>query len=47
MREFPDLSRLLPHREAIRVAVNLELKDFETEVSDGDEVALMPPFSGG
>ena len=31
----------------LKVAVNQELKDFQTEVFDGDEVAFMPPYSGG
>jgi len=30
-----------------RVSVNRKMADGETPVSPGDEIALMPPFSGG
>jgi molybdopterin converting factor subunit 1 len=31
----------------ILVSVNLDVASFETIIKDGDEVALLPPFSGG
>jgi molybdopterin synthase catalytic subunit len=31
----------------IAVSVNLEVMDFDTELRDGDEVAFLPPVSGG
>ena len=31
----------------VRIAVNQELTDAEVTLSDGDEVALMPPITGG
>ena len=31
----------------ILVSVNLEVASFDTIIKDGDEVALLPPFSGG
>lgn len=37
----------LPAREAIRPAVNHEFADWTDTVSDGDEVAFIPPVSGG
>ena len=37
----------LRNREALRVAVNQELCEFDAPVSVGDEVALFPPMTGG
>jgi len=31
----------------LRVAVNQEMADADTEVKDGDEVAFFPPVTGG
>lgn len=42
--EFPDLA---PLRRAVSVAVNEEFSRFAARVYDGDEVALLPPVSGG
>ncbi len=45
-REYPALSELLsPGR--IMISVNHEFVKQDAAVKDGDEVALMPPFSGG
>jgi len=45
-REYPALSEMLSCGRII-VAVNQELAGKDALVKDGDEVALMPPFSGG
>ncbi len=45
-REYPALSDILS-RGRIVVSVNQELAREDAPLSDGDEVALMPPFSGG
>lgn len=37
----------LPLRESVRPAINMELADWDAYVSDGDEVAFIPPVSGG
>ena len=37
----------LRNREALRVAVNQELCEFDAPVGVGDEVALFPPMTGG
>jgi len=37
----------LPPRESIRAAVNHEFADWNSRVSKGDEVAFIPPVSGG
>jgi molybdopterin converting factor subunit 1 len=44
----PDLAGLLGER-AMRIAVNQELVSDEaaTRISAGDEIALLPPLSGG
>ena len=42
--EFPDLERLLG---STAVAVNRAYATVNSEVTDGDELALIPPVSGG
>src|SRR5882762_9999510 len=37
----------LPEREGVRAAVNQEFTDWAATVSSGDEVAFIPPVSGG
>lgn len=37
----------LPVRESVRAAVNQEFADWDVRVADGDEVAFIPPVSGG
>jgi molybdopterin synthase catalytic subunit len=44
LRQFPGL---LPLDARVRVSVNRELADGEAPLADGDEVALLPPVSGG
>ena len=39
----PDLQRF----EQMKVAVNDEMADWKTVLSDGDEVLLFPPVAGG
>ena len=34
-------------RTSLRIAVNMEYIDSETPLRDGDEVAIIPPVSGG
>jgi molybdopterin converting factor subunit 1 len=45
-REHPSLSDMISHGN-ILVSVNQELARQDSLLKDGDEVALMPPFSGG
>jgi molybdopterin converting factor subunit 1 len=42
--EFPDLA---PYERAISAAVNLDYVRMSTEIRDGDEIAFLPPVSGG
>lgn len=43
-REWPDMR---PYETSISCAVNADYAKFTTAVSDGDEVAFLPPVSGG
>lgn len=43
-KDYPKLGNLL---ETLVISVNLEYAPYETELKDGDEVALLPPVSGG
>ena len=36
-----------PDRETVRAAINQEFSEWTSEVHDGDEVAFIPPVSGG
>lgn len=45
-KDFPALSPVLDGR-AVLISVNQEFALKSTVVKDGDEVALLPPFSGG
>jgi molybdopterin converting factor subunit 1 len=42
--KFPALAA---HRNNVRLARNWEYADAETQFTNGDEVALIPPVSGG
>jgi MoaD family protein len=46
VREFPSLSDMITSG-SILLSVNHEHAGQDSAVRDGDEVALMPPFSGG
>lgn len=45
-KEFPALSEFID-RKSVMISVNQEFADKNTIIKDGDEVALLPPFSGG
>jgi molybdopterin synthase catalytic subunit/molybdopterin converting factor small subunit len=42
----PQLSELI-HKKKMLVSVNQEIAHEHTEIREGDEVALLPPFAGG
>ena len=44
VQDFPDFDS---YSEAISTAVNEEYARLDSELSDGDEVAFLPPVSGG
>jgi molybdopterin converting factor subunit 1 len=44
--DFPSLAPVLDSRSVL-VSVNQEFAFKDTLIKDGDEVALLPPFSGG
>ena len=37
----------LPPRESVRAALNQEFAEWTSTVNDGDEIAFIPPVSGG
>ena len=43
-RDFPDLAR---YERSISSALNADYARMDRAVSDGDEVAFLPPVSGG
>jgi molybdopterin converting factor subunit 1 len=43
-REFPDLAR---YERSISTAINADYARMDTSVGDGDEIAFLPPVSGG
>jgi molybdopterin converting factor subunit 1 len=43
-REYPDLA---PYGSSVSCAVNEEYAKFTTRLKEGDEVAFLPPVSGG
>ncbi|MBI5286802.1 MAG: molybdopterin converting factor subunit 1 [Deltaproteobacteria bacterium] len=45
-KEFPAIAEHIEKR-SIMVSVNQELATSDTIIKDGDEIALLPPFSGG
>jgi len=45
-KEFPALSEIISHSRLL-ISVNHEFAKPDTELKDNDEIAIMPPFSGG
>jgi len=43
---YPMIGELI-HKNKIIVSVNQEIAHEDTELNDGDEIALLPPFAGG
>ncbi|MBM4122108.1 MAG: molybdopterin synthase [Nitrospira sp.] len=44
--EHPQIGELIQKKKVL-VSVNQDIAHEETEIKDGDEVALLPPFAGG
>jgi molybdopterin converting factor subunit 1 len=43
-REFPEMA---PYQRSISAALNLDYTRMDRVVTDGDEIAFLPPVSGG
>lgn len=44
--QYPQIGELIQQKKVL-VSVNHDIAHEETEIKDGDEVALLPPFAGG
>jgi len=44
--QYPNIGELI-HQKRVLISVNQDIAHGETEIRDGDEVALLPPFAGG
>lgn len=42
-----DYKELSPYRETISTAINAEYTKMDSRLTNGDEVAFLPPVSGG
>ena len=42
-----DFPAIAPYERSISSAVNLEYAHMNQEIADGDEIAFLPPVSGG
>ena len=47
IRASSDLAPIERHLKSLEIAINRVIADAETEVCDDDEVAFLPPISGG
>src|SRR5436309_12062009 len=45
-KDYPEMAELI-HKKRVLVCVNDEIAHTDTVISEGDEVALLPPFAGG
>ena len=45
-KTIPKIGEMILNKK-IMVSVNLDVVPLEANIKDGDEVALLPPFSGG
>jgi len=45
-KRYPTIGELI-HKKKILVSVNQEIAHEDMKVQEGDEIALLPPFSGG
>jgi len=43
---YPAIAELI-HKKKVLISVNQDIAHEETEIRDGDEIALLPPFAGG
>ena len=39
--------KLLKRKSNLRVAINQSIQDWTKKISDGDEIAFLPPITGG
>lgn len=46
-QEYPGLSPALGERKKVLISINQEFAEESSELRNGDEIGLLPPFSGG
>jgi molybdopterin converting factor small subunit len=44
--QWPEVAELVVQKKVL-VSVNQEIAHWDTEISNSDEIALLPPFAGG
>ena len=44
--QYPQIGELVLQKKVL-VSVNQEIAHWDTEISNSDEIALLPPFAGG
>ena len=44
--QWPEVAELVAQKKVL-VSVNQEIAHWDTEISNTDEIALLPPFAGG
>ena len=47
LQGFHHFEPILKNRAMLRVAINRNLSDFNAEIKNNDEIAFLPPSSGG
>ncbi|MDX1411873.1 MAG: MoaD/ThiS family protein [Nitrospirales bacterium] len=44
--QWPEVAELVVQKKVL-ISVNQEIAHWDTEISNSDEIALLPPFAGG
>ena len=47
LKKYPKLDKFMNQDDVVRVAINLEYTTSNDKINSNDEIALIPPVSGG